>query len=483
MANVFLAWQNRIDSATLSGGNWNAGLPLNNLKSPVIQKVARSANALTGSTQFLVDLGSAKPIGVMALLAHSISQAGRVRLTGSDSTSSLTNLVSFESDLRDTAEAGSSRPWTQSAGATVTLVAGGPDGQSASKLGAAFPGYQTKTATQTFSASNGAEIAVYLYVKAAECGLLNVSVLTKAGATPNATFDVFTGSVVENNSSAGVSFTSVAVELVEDWYRCAVNLNIGSGGTTPSITFTLRSQPTTAPDSLSLDFTTEGFRVEEPNFIATSTGDGLLVSSVTVLASSTALYDSGWMYVYPPDTLSMAQRNWEDDNFWTGELSSGDLVGLQSPFVHVLTNEQFLRYWKIEISDTTNAAGYVDIGRCMLARGWRPGVNYSYGAAINYFDPSPSVTSLSGTMYFDERPKGRQFRFEIDAMTSEEAYGYALDMQRLAGITNEVLLVPDTDDAGNIPLRAFAGRLTALNGIGVPDPSRYTCTFELKEII
>jgi len=286
MANVFLAWQNRIDSATLAGGSWSASLPLTNLQSPVIQKVARTASATTTATQFQIDLGTARAVGVVSLLAHTISQSGQVRVTGYDAA-----------------------------------------------------GYVT------------------------------------------------------------------------------------------------------------------------------------------------AIYDSGWLDVFPADSVPLARRNWEDDNFWSGQLQASDLIGLQSPFVHILTNEQFLRWWKVEISDAANAAGYVDIGRCIVARGWRPGVNYSYGAEIQYFDPSPSVTTLSGTMYFDQRPKGRQFRFGIDAMSSSEAYGYALEMQRLAGMTDEVLLVPDSDDAGNIPLRAFAGRLTALNGIGVPDPSRFSGSFELKEII
>lgn len=286
MANVFLAWQNRIDSATLAAGSWNANLPLANLKSPVIQKVARSTNATLASTQFTIDLGAARPIGVMALLAHTISPVGKCR----------------------------------------------------------FRGYE-------------------------------------------------------------------------------------------------------------------------------------------VAGFSTVVYDSGWMDVWPPDTVAMGLRNWEDNNFWTGQVSLDSLVGLQSPFIHILSSEQYLRYWQVEIDDTTNAAGFVDIGRIILARGWRPGVNYTYGAEVSYFDQSPSVTTLSGTMYFDERPKGRMFRFGLDAMSSSEAYSYALEMQRLAGVTSEVLLVPDSDDTGNLPLRAFAGRLTALNGIGVPDPSRFTGAFELKEII
>lgn len=84
MANITLAWNNRTDSGTLSGGSWQASLPLTNLQNRQVQKVARSANALTTSTQFVIDLGQARNIGVLALVVHNISVTGQVRITASD---------------------------------------------------------------------------------------------------------------------------------------------------------------------------------------------------------------------------------------------------------------------------------------------------------------------------------------------------------------------------------------------------------------
>lgn len=286
MANVFLAWQNRIDTATLSGGSWNASFPLSNLKSAIYQKVARSSNALNASTQFDVDLLTPRPIGVIAVLAHTLSETARFRVRG--------------------------------------------------------------------------------------------------------------------NTSASY--------------------------TTPS-------------------------------------------------------YDSGWVDVYPESTLPTEALNWEDNNFWSGRLSQEDLVGLQSPFVHILSQERSLRYWRVEFDDVNNPDGYLDIGRVMFARGWRPEVNYAYGASTSYFDNSPVVTTLSGAAYFDERPRGRTIRFTLDAMTTTEAYNYALDLQRVAGTTGEVLIVPDSDEVGLIPLRAFAGRLANLQGIANTHLTRFGSAFELKEII
>jgi hypothetical protein len=45
------------DQAALSGGSWQTGLPLANLKSQQLYKVARSTNANPSSTKFFIDLG------------------------------------------------------------------------------------------------------------------------------------------------------------------------------------------------------------------------------------------------------------------------------------------------------------------------------------------------------------------------------------------------------------------------------------------
>jgi len=76
----------------LSGGLWSTALPLSNLKDRLIAKVARSANALATSTQWVEDLGSAREVGIVALLNHNISLAGTVRVRGY-SNSGLTALV------------------------------------------------------------------------------------------------------------------------------------------------------------------------------------------------------------------------------------------------------------------------------------------------------------------------------------------------------------------------------------------------------
>lgn len=74
MGNMFLGFPNRIDAATLSGGSW--GSTLNNLKTRSLSDVAESADATTGSTQVIVDMGATYIVRGVATLNDNVSSAG-----------------------------------------------------------------------------------------------------------------------------------------------------------------------------------------------------------------------------------------------------------------------------------------------------------------------------------------------------------------------------------------------------------------------
>ena len=84
MANILIAYPNRTDQGTLSGGSWQPTLPLANLKTRVYAQVARTTNAALASTKFDVDLGKTRMVGVLALIAHNLSVTAKVRLTGAE---------------------------------------------------------------------------------------------------------------------------------------------------------------------------------------------------------------------------------------------------------------------------------------------------------------------------------------------------------------------------------------------------------------
>lgn len=286
MSNLLLAWQNRTDGGTLSGGSWLPNLPLTNLQYRQVQKVARTTDDSNASTQFTIDLGSAQSISVIALVVHNISVTGKVRIIGDD-----------------------------------------------------------------------------------------------------------------------------------------------------------------AADFL------------------------------------TPVYDSGWNNAWPYGVIPQSLLEWEDDNFWFGTLSSAARAGYQSPYILNIASPQVLRYWKVLIDDTTNPDNYIQIGRLFMARGWQPGVNYAYGASLGYQDPTPVDMSLSGAEYFDMRSKYRVMNFNLQYITNTEAYSYALELQRLAGVSGEVLVMPDPDTVSTQPIRSFVGRLRQIGAVSQPQPTAYSVNFEVKELL
>lgn len=83
MGNPLFAFPDRTLTATLTGpgGAWQAGLPLANLKDPLLSKVARSTSTDLASTKVYFDLGAERVIRALAICRHNASAAATARWT------------------------------------------------------------------------------------------------------------------------------------------------------------------------------------------------------------------------------------------------------------------------------------------------------------------------------------------------------------------------------------------------------------------
>ena len=198
---------------------------------------------------------------------------------------------------------------------------------------------------------------------------------------------------------------------------------------------------------------------------------------------ATPTYDSGWVDVWPSGMIPLDLLNWEDDNFWLGTISANSRAGYQSPYIHALSAPQTYRYWRIEVDDTFNSDGYIQIGRLFMSQTWTPSINYALGAELGYKDTSPIETSLTGAEYFDTRTKAREFMVTLEGLTESEAYDVVLSLQRVSGISGEILQIPDIADAARIPARAYVGRLVEMSPIKNPKPGRFSTQLKIRELI
>lgn len=192
------------------------------------------------------------------------------------------------------------------------------------------------------------------------------------------------------------------------------------------------------------------------------------------------LYDSGWVAATVVPSLSLA---WEDPGFWYGISSSGELE-LRGWIMHFLPAPVTARYWRIEIDDTANAAGYLQFGRLFMPKKWQPAVNYEPGSTgLSLEDRTVIQESIGGTEYFWRRQEPRVFNCSWPYLKEVDTYGSALNMMRDLGSSGEVFVVPDPDST-YVQRRSFLGRMRSRDAIGQPLPIDYTSYgFEIKEII
>lgn len=198
---------------------------------------------------------------------------------------------------------------------------------------------------------------------------------------------------------------------------------------------------------------------------------------------ATPLYDSGWVEVWPNGMIPQELLEWEEDNFWLGTISPEARAGYNSPYIYRVEGNLSLRYWRVEIDDTSNSDGYVHIGRLFLSDVWQPTYGPRVGAALGMDDTSVIESSLGGSEYFDTRHRARVYRCDLQAMSSTEAYSRVLDLQNLLGVQGEILIDPDTADTANKPRRAFVGRMRSLSPVVESSPGLFDTSFEIRELI
>lgn len=125
-----------------------------------------------------------------------------------------------------------------------------------------------------------------------------------------------------------------------------------------------------------------------------------------------------------------------------------------------------IRYLLVEIFDTTNPAGYVELGRLFVGTGLQPAVNpTTLQEGRKAFD---TVTfSASGKKYGIANNRPRWTRISLDVLTQSEA-DYLHELQDEVGVTGEVVYVPDPDDMPYSQRYGFLGNMRELTAIEYP---------------
>lgn len=207
------------------------------------------------------------------------------------------------------------------------------------------------------------------------------------------------------------------------------------------------------------------------------------IRGATDAGFTTVTYDSGTLDVYGtvylPEDLEWEIEPW----LWEGTYSDEEISGYTTNLVHILPTVNFPRYWRIEFFDTTNVAGYVQVGRVFLGNAWEPANDAEVGASIGWESTTTTTRALSGARYFQRKTPYRVTRFTLNVMSVDEAMARAFEIDKLMGIDGEVLYVFDSNDTLHALRRQYLGTLRQLSPIEFPHSNLLSKSYEIEELL
>lgn len=199
-------------------------------------------------------------------------------------------------------------------------------------------------------------------------------------------------------------------------------------------------------------------------------------------AGASDVYDSGTLLALPA-LYSTSSLEWEDANWWFGTATADDLALYPVHLLHDCGASKLARYWRLQITDTANAAGYVQAGRLWAGPMWEPDHDYDLGAGLQWEPRSEVEYSLGGAAFFDERAPARICTFSLHGLTYDRAYGNVLDIQRRVRNDKELIFIPDKSDTARRFRRDIYGRLRTIDPLVQASAAYQSAGFQIEELL
>jgi len=181
-------------------------------------------------------------------------------------------------------------------------------------------------------------------------------------------------------------------------------------------------------------------------------------------AYTTTTFDSGTVTAFA-EQWPAGLLPYGHPNAATRLLTTDDLRTRRWDANYVLANSVTARYWEIAITDTTNPAGYVEIGRVYLGPLYQPSINLRYGASAGLTTEATIGRALSGTRYVESRPTARTRTIEFGDLPPEEAEAVLGDLVRVLDLGGQVYWFDDPTATWTRLRTSFLAQLTELPAV------------------
>lgn len=198
--------------------------------------------------------------------------------------------------------------------------------------------------------------------------------------------------------------------------------------------------------------------------------------------ASLTTYDSGWLDPYDTVIYPSGVLNFGDPGWFTGKLASIDFTaGYRIYPTHIISPIAMAQYWRVEIDDTTNSDGYVDVARLFLGYAYEPRINMANGFSFGWTTSSTRTETDGGATYHNDRPRRRLMEFVLPEETADEALVRGFEILRQLGTSGQLFVVFDGSDVAHLHRRAYLGTLKQLSPLRFPYSTRADQAFAIEE--
>lgn len=194
-------------------------------------------------------------------------------------------------------------------------------------------------------------------------------------------------------------------------------------------------------------------------------------------------FDSGWL-PFPNSSVPSADLEYGDLGFWEQRDSEVDDLTKGITFIDVPDVPLAVRTLVFEISDEGNPDTYIDVGRLICGRVWRPKHNYDY--SDNSLDLSALTDvqeSRKGVRFYDPRVVRRSFSFGFSYLPDAETFEEVYRLATRSALHNQVVVVPNPGDPTTFIREAFIGTLAQLPSLRRPTFGYAATSFKIEEAL
>lgn len=200
-------------------------------------------------------------------------------------------------------------------------------------------------------------------------------------------------------------------------------------------------------------------------------------------AYTSLFYDSG-LQTNSGSVINWSDVNawleWEDPDFWYGIVGSQD--NLPQYLFHITPAARAAQYWKIELFDSGNFDGHLDIGRLLICQAFRPSLNYDENNSFTLLPLTDVQETLGGKRVYFERGVRRTLScaFTLD---ESEIFGEVFSVGLRSGVSRQVFVVPEPSDTVSGSRRSFLATLKTAPIMKQLNVARGSTVVDLEEVL